>query len=300
MNHSIGVLMGPTGTGKSALALRVAQKRPTVIINADAMQMVADLHILSARPTDAEMQQAEHALYGVLDAAEPTSVARWMERVEPVIRAAWAEGKYPLLVGGTGMYVRALREGLADIPAVPEAIRAELRGWDAAALYAALCAESPESAVQFKPGDTQRLARALGVLRATGKPIQHWQAQPTAPIFPQAQWQMAYLSLPREALYARLDARFACMVQAGALEEVRALMARALPPDTPILRAHGVPELAAYLHGEMALADAVAKAQQNTRNYAKRQMTWLRHQAPDAAVLDAADVSDQALSDALS
>ncbi|PZP86345.1 MAG: tRNA (adenosine(37)-N6)-dimethylallyltransferase MiaA [Azospirillum brasilense] len=289
MNQTIGVLMGPTGTGKSAMALRVAQQRPTVIINADAMQMVAELRVLTARPTVQEEAQAPHALYGVLPAAEPTSVARWLALVRPVIAQAWAEGQYPLLVGGTGMYINALRHGLADMPPVPEHVRAQVRAMDSAALYAALQAEAPESAAHYKPGDTQRLARALEVWRATGQTLQHWQAQRTAPLFPQATFHVAYLNLPRAVLYARLDARFEQMMLQGALDEVRALMALELPADTPVLRAHGAPELAAYLQGSMTREDAVAKAQQNTRNYAKRQMTWLRHQAADAQALSPTD-----------
>lgn len=277
--------MGPTGTGKSALALAVAQARPTVIINADAMQMVADLRTITARPTLKEEAQAEHALYGVLRADEPTSVARWVARVEPVIARAWAEGKLPLLVGGTGMYVKALREGLAAIPPIPAEIRARVRSMDAPALHAAL--KEKEAEAVFKPGDTQRLARALEVIEATGKPIQWWQRQKSKPVFPKAQWRSAYLTLPREELYDRLNRRFVAMMERDALDEVRALMAKNLAADTPILRAHGVPELMAYMRGTMTYEAAVAQAQQNTRNYAKRQMTWLRQQAKDAQALDA-------------
>lgn len=283
--QKIAVLMGPTGTGKSALALAVAKARPTVIINADAMQMVADLRTITARPTVEEAAAAEHALYGVLRADEPTSVARWAALVVPVIERAWQEGKLPLLVGGTGMYVKALRAGLANIPAVPADIRARVRGMDAAALYAELEANGAQA--DFKPGDTQRLARALEVLEATGKPIGWWQAQKSTPAFPNAKWQHAYLTLPREELYARLNHRFMAMMERGAMDEVHALMAKNLAEDTPILRAHGVPELIAYLRGEMAYDDAIAQAQQNTRHYAKRQMTWLRQQAKDAQALDA-------------
>lgn len=277
--------MGPTGTGKSALAIRIAQARPAVIINADAMQMVADLRIITARPSAEEEAQAAHALYGVLRADEPTSVARWLGLVVPVIERAWAEGKLPLLVGGTGMYIQSLREGLAKIPVIPEEIRARMRQMRAPELYAAL--EARGAAADFKPGDTQRLARALEVLEATGKPIQWWQEQKHDPSFPHAQWRSAYLEMPREALYARLNTRFMAMMQQGALKEVQALLDQGLPPDVPINRAHGVPELVAYLRREMTYDDAVAKAQQNTRNYAKRQMTWLRQQAGDAVALDA-------------
>lgn len=276
--------MGPTGTGKSALALEVAQRRPTVIINADAMQMVADLRVITARPTVEEEAAAEHALYGVLRADEPTSVARWVAMVTPVIQLAWAQDKLPLLVGGTGMYVKALREGLANIPAIPADVRTHVRSMDAAALYTALKAKGAEA--EFKQGDTQRLARALEVVEATGKPIGWWQAQKSTPVFAHAVWESAYLQMPRDALYARLNRRFAVMMDAGAMDEVRALMAKNLASDTPILRAHGVPELVAHLRGEMAYADAIAQAQQNTRNYAKRQMTWLRQQAKDSQALE--------------
>lgn len=272
--------MGPTGTGKSALAIAVAQARPAVIINADAMQMVVDLRIITARPSIEEEAQAEHALYGVLPAAEPTSVARWLALVVPVVERAWAEGKLPLLVGGTGMYIKALREGLAAIPPVPDEIRAQVRGMDAPALYAALKARGAEA--DFKPGDTQRLARALEVLLATGKPIAHWQGQKHQPAFADATWRSYYLHMPRETLYARLNQRFLNMMALGALEEVRALLASGIAADTPILRAHGVPELVAHLRGEMPLQSAVEQAQQNTRHYAKRQMTWLRNSAGDA------------------
>lgn len=276
--------MGPTGTGKSALALAVAKAQPTVIINADAMQMVADLRVITARPTVEEEAQAEHALYGVLPGHEPTSVARWLAMVTPVIERAWGEGKLPLLVGGTGMYIKALREGLAAIPPIPDSIRARIRSMDASAIYAALASQG--AAADFKPGDTQRLARALEVFEATGKPIQWWQGQKHHPAFPHAVWQSAYLRMPREALYDRLNRRFEAMMEVGALDEVRALVAKNLSPDMPITRAHGVPELVAYLRGEMAYEDALAKAKQNTRNYAKRQMTWLRHSVGEAQPID--------------
>lgn len=277
--------MGPTGAGKSALALAVAQARPTVIINADAMQMVGVLRVLTARPSVAEEAQAEHALYGVLPPEESTSVARWLALVEPVIRAAWAAQKLPLLVGGTGMYVKALKEGLASIPPIPEAIRAPLRAMEPAEVRAALEVADPAMAARLKAGDSQRNLRALEVRQATGRSLADWQAQAHQPSFPEARWHEAFIDMPKPVLYPRLDARFDLMMQQGALEEVKALLARDVPAGHPILRAHGVPELAAYLRGEMARADAVAKAQQNTRNYAKRQQTWLRNQLGHATAL---------------
>ena len=274
--------MGPTGAGKSAHALAIAARRPTVIINADAMQMVITLRVITARPTIAEEAAAEHALYGVLRPEEPTSVAVWLARVEPVIRRAWTEGKLPLLVGGTGMYIKALMEGLATIPPVPQAVRESVRALDAATVRAQLEARDPAMAAQLKPGDRQRNLRALEVMAATGISLDVWQKQETVRPFPEAAFDVFLAMHAREEIYRRIDARFETMMQNGALEEVRALMALALPPEIPILRAHGVPELMAHLRGEMALADAIAQAQQNTRNYAKRQMTWLRNQLPEA------------------
>ncbi len=270
--------MGPTGAGKSALALEIAQSRPTVIINADAMQMVSALRVLSARPSVAEEAQAEHALYGVLPPASPTSVAVWLGLVGPVIRAAWAAGKQPLLVGGTGMYVKALMDGLADIPAVPK----RARGEDAASLHALLAQKDPRMAARLKPGDTQRIVRALEVIEGTGVSLAAWQERASPPLFPGVPVRCFAMLPERAQMYARIDRRFHIMMENGALEEVRVLMGLGLDPALPILRAHGVPELMAHLRGDMTREDAIAKAQQNTRNYAKRQMTWIRHQLPAA------------------
>ncbi len=282
MHNRIAVLMGPTGAGKSALALGIAARMPTVIINADAMQMVDCLRVITARPSIAEEAQAEHALYGVLAPQESTSVAVWLKRVEPIIHRAWAEGKLPLLVGGTGMYVKALREGLANIPSIPDDIRTRLRALDEASVRAQLEQVDPLMASRLKSGDSQRNLRALEVIETTGISLAEWQSQPTASLFPKASFQHFAIELPREEIYARIDRRFSIMMDAGALEEVHALMALDLDPELPILRAHGVPELIAYLRNEMPLDAAIAKAQQNTRNYAKRQMTWLRNQLPEA------------------
>ena len=286
VHNQIAVMMGPTCSGKSALALALARARPTVIINADAMQMVDGLRVITARPTREEEAQAEHALYGVLKPHVPTTVANWLALVKPAIEQAWAEEKLPLLVGGTGMYVKALMEGLASIAPIPEDIRTALRLMDAARVRAALERKDPAMAAELKPGDSQRNLRALEVIEATGVSLGVWQAQTTHAAFPEARYQRLVVMRERAEMYARIDARFKAMVQNGALEEVRALMALNLNPDLPILRAHGVPELMAHLRGEMALDEAVTKAQQNTRNYAKRQMTWLRNQWQGAAVVN--------------
>jgi tRNA dimethylallyltransferase len=282
------VLMGATGTGKSALARAVAKSRPTVIINADAMQLVGALRILTARPSAGEEAEAEHALYGVLPAEEGTSVARWLALVKPAIESAWNSHKLPLLVGGTGMYIKALMDGLTEIPEIPADIRERIRAMPKDMLHSVLEGKDPAMAAKLKPGDSQRLRRALEVIEATGTSIGEWQLCAATPLFPEARYHCFTLELPRAELYARLDARFRQMVEAGAVDEVRALLALDLPPGLPILRATGVPEIAAYLRGEVPLEKAIGKAQQSTRNYAKRQMTWLRNQMQDAAALPAA------------
>jgi tRNA dimethylallyltransferase len=282
--------MGPTGSGKSAMALAIARTRPTVIINADAMQMVRALRVLSARPSEDEEAAAEHALYGVLAADAPTSVALWLKLVEPVIARAWAEGKLPLLVGGTGMYVKALMEGLATVPPIPPEVRARVRAVAREELHSLLAAKDPGMAAQLKPGDTQRLLRALEVVEATGISLAIWQKQASKPTFPDAEFTSFFVDMPRDTVYANINQRFEKMMENGAVAEVEALLAQNLPADTPILRAHGVPEIAAMLAGTMTPAEAITRAQQYTRNYAKRQMTWIRNQMPDAIPVKAGSI----------
>jgi tRNA dimethylallyltransferase len=287
MGHkSVDILMGPTASGKSAMALEIAGRHPSVIINADAMQMYADLHILTARPDDAELQAAPHALYGAWDGAEHGTAARWVADAAAAIRAAWAQGKRPLLVGGTGMYIRALREGLSAIPAVAGPVRAELMALHQAegteALHALLLAEDPVMEARLKPGDTQRIMRALEVVRATGQSLATWQETKGTPPLPEAEFRLFTLMPERAQLYAQIDRRFLQMMERGVVAEVERLLARDLPAGSPILKAHGVPEIAAMLCGDMPREAAIARAQQNTRNYAKRQMTWIRQQCADA------------------
>jgi len=283
----ISILVGPTGSGKTARALEMAAERPTVIINADAMQMVSTLRVLSARPSVEEESAAEHALYGVLPPSSPTSVAVWLKLVEPAIRTAWEQGKHPLLVGGTGMYLKALMEGLSSIPSIPADIRDAVRATPREALHAKLLKEDVVMAAKLKAGDTQRLLRALEVVLTTGKSLDEWQKASNIKLFPDANFECFAMVMERKQLYQRIDQRFEIMMQHGALDEVKALMALNLHPDTPILRAHGVPELMAYVNGTMTLEDAIAQAQQNTRNYAKRQMTWIRNQLPQATLVSA-------------
>lgn len=277
---TVVIIAGPTASGKSGLALALAEEFGGTIINADSQQLYRDLPILSARPDAAAEARAPHRLYGVLDASERGSAARWRDLAEAEIAAATAAGRLPLLVGGTGLYLRALIHGLAPVPDIPAEIRAE-----GAAIYERvggsgfrdrLAELDPDAAARLPPGDRQRLLRAWEVARATGVPLRDWHRGTAAG----APYRFATILLmpPRERLYPACDARFAAMVAAGALDEVRALAARGLPPDLPAMKGVGVRELLAHLRGELTLDEAIAAGQMATRRYAKRQMTWFRHQ----------------------
>jgi len=276
------LLAGPTASGKSSLALALAEALGGTVINADSLQVYRDLRIVTARPTPAEEARVPHRLYGVLDGDDVCSAARWAGMAADAAREAWTAGRVPILVGGTGLYIKALTEGLAAIPDIPPDIRAAARArlddMGNAAFHADLAARDPEMAARLDPGNSQRLARAWEVLEATGRSLAWWQDQPPAPPPLSARTLTLVLDPEREALRAAIDARFAAMVAAGALDEVRALLARTLPPDRPVMKAVGVPELAAHLRGDIDLATAIARAQAASRQYAKRQRTWLRHQ----------------------
>ena len=239
--------------------------------------------LLSARPAAEEAAVVPHHLFGVADGADGWSVGFWLEAALPLLHAIAARGRRAIVVGGTGLYFRALTRGLADIPAVPAATRqaaAEAYGrLGEAAFRQALEARDPAAAARIAPGDRQRLLRAFEVAEATGKALSDWQADTAAPLASD-RWRGVVLEPDREVLYARCDARLAAMIAAGALEEVRTLMERKLDPLTPVMKAVGVRELAAHLAGELTLAEAIALAQQETRRYAKRQLTWFRNQTP--------------------
>jgi tRNA dimethylallyltransferase len=287
------LIAGPTASGKSALALRLAERLHGEIVNADALQLYADLQVLSARPTAAEMAKAPHHLFGVADGADGWSVGRWLEAALPILAGIAARGRRAIVVGGTGLYFRALTRGLAEIPPVPAAARqTAAEAWERLgedAFRQAVAARDPAAAARIAPGDRQRLLRAYEVAEATGKALTDWQADTAAPLAPD-QWRAVVLEPDREALYARCDARFGAMIDAGALEEVRALTARRLDPLAPVMKAVGVRELAAHLAGDLTLPQAVALAQQETRRYAKRQLTWFRNQTPEwARVRDEGD-----------
>jgi tRNA dimethylallyltransferase len=273
------LVAGPTCSGKSALALGLAERLGGTVINADSMQVYRELRIVSARPSVEEEARAPHALYGVRPAAEPGNAAWWRGAALAAMAAARAEGRLPILCGGTGMYFAALVDGIADIPECGEAARAEAR-WLLAeqgpvALHASLAKVDPATAARLKPGDSQRVARAWEVWRGTGRGLVAWQKEKGTP----APWRFSAILLdpPREALRAAIGGRFAAMLAAGALEEVRALLALGLDPALPAMRAHGVPELAAHLRGEITLAEAERRAGLATGQYTKRQATWFRH-----------------------
>lgn len=278
----VALIAGPTASGKSDLAveLALALGRPCVAINADSAQVYRDLQVLSARPSEAEMRGMPHRLFGAWDGAEACSAADWAARARPEIEDAHLAGQVPILVGGTGLYLRTLLEGIAPIPEIDLAVREEVRALPAEAAFAALQSEDPERAAVLRPGDRQRIARALEVVRSTGKPLAEWQQEPTGGIAEAIDLHPLVLLPPRGWLYERCDLRFALMLERGAIEEVEALLARGLPPTLPVMRAIGVPEIAGYLRGAWSREEAVERGRQATRNYAKRQYTWFRRQPP--------------------
>ncbi len=282
----IQLIAGPTASGKSRLALETAERTGAVILNADSQQLYADLRILSARPTAEDEARAEHRLYGIADAADAWSVGRWSRAVMPVLAELAAEGRPALLVGGTGLYFNALTRGLADIPDIPDSVRDEIGAlYDSAgegSIRRRLVEADPESEAAIAAGDRQRLIRALAVLTVTGQPLSVWRAD-TRPLLTAGSWTAMVIEPPRDRLYAACDARVAAMVEHGALDEVRALVARRLDPTLPAMKAVGVRDFAAHLRGEVSLSEAISAVQQATRNYAKRQLTWFRNQTPDWA-----------------
>lgn len=279
------LIAGPTASGKSALAIALAERTGGVVVNADSMQVYGDLRVITARPTLDEEARCTHRLFGHVDADADYSVGRWTEDAAQTLAEIRAAGRLPIFVGGTGLYFRALTQGLAPVPAIPEEVRLRIRqeaeADSAQVLHARLATRDPLTAFGLRPTDRQRILRALEVVEATGKPLAEWQAQAGAPLLEGAGSFRIVLEVERDALRARIDRRFAEMLEAGALSEVEALLRRGLAPDRTILKAHGVPALMRHLRGEMDLAAAAAEGQADTRRYAKRQQTWFRHQMPD-------------------
>jgi len=279
------LIAGPTASGKSALALELAQKTGGVIINADSMQVYRDLRVITARPTPEEEAKVPHRLYGHVDAAVNFSAGHWVADAAAVLAEARTQNRLPIFVGGSGLYFKALTRGLSAVPPIPpairEGVRARLERDGVEALHAELAQRDPDTAERLKPRDRTRIARALEVVEATGRSLTDWHREGLPPLLPQGQSSALFLAPDRDQLYARIDARFDAMLNAGALEEVAALAARHLDPLLPAMKAHGVPALLGHLRGETTLAEAAAIGRANTRHYAKRQFTWFRHQLPE-------------------
>jgi len=283
IERPLALIAGPTASGKSAVAVKLAQAiehagTKAVIINADSAQVYADLAILSARPDETEMGGIEHRLFGAWDGSQACSAARWAEIARDEIAGCHEQGAVPICVGGTGMYMKVLLDGIAPIPEIDPEIRAVVRALPVEVAYDALMIEDPERATQLEPGDSQRIARALEVKRSTGVTLGDWQLAKTGGIGEEITLFPLILLPERDWLYERCDARFAAMLEAGAIAEVEALIARNLDPDLPVMRAIGVPEIAAFLRDEATRDEVIAAGAQATRNYAKRQYTWFRRQ----------------------
>jgi tRNA dimethylallyltransferase len=279
------LVAGPTASGKSARAIALARDLGGVVINADSMAVYQDLPILSAAPTPDEAGDVPHLLFGHIGAERNYSVGQWLADARAALDEARRRKLLPIFVGGTGMYFKALLHGLSNIPAVPDAVRARIRaeaeGVPTAELHAKLAARDPETAARLRPTDPQRILRALEIFEASGAPLAMFQGAREGALLESARCQCLFLAPPREALNARIDARFDRMMEAGALDEVRSLMARALDPTLPAMRAVGVPGLSAFLRGECSLAAAVEKSKRDSRHYAKRQFTFARTQLPE-------------------
>jgi tRNA dimethylallyltransferase len=288
MSHGVlsaVLIAGPTASGKSALALTVAETIGGTIINADSMQVYRDLRVLTARPALEEEARVPHRLYGHVDAATNYSTGHWLRDVAAALDEVRAAGGVPVFAGGTGLYFKALTSGLAAVPPVPAAIRNAVRGRlqseGVAPLYAELLARDQATAHRLMPNDRSRIARALEVLDATGRSLTDWHKEGMAPLINPAQVAKVFLAVERQALVTRIETRFATMLKAGALDEVKALGERTLDPLLPAMKAHGVPWLLRHLRGEISLDEAADGAIMDTRRYAKRQVTWFRNQMKD-------------------
>jgi tRNA dimethylallyltransferase len=306
MRNTALLIAGPTASGKSALAVALARQMGGVVINTDSMQVYSDLRILTARPSQEEDAAAPHALYGHVDGAVNYSAGHFARDVAPLLQHAQAERRMPILVGGTGLYFKALTQGLSDMPVVPQELRDRVRrdaaGKAAVVLHGELALANAEAAAAVLPTDTQRILRALEIIAATGHAPSHFHAMRVPG--PLSGWRQVavFLAPERAALHEAINDRFRAMLAAGALDEVAALAQRGLDPALPLMRAHGVPALMAHLRGEMALEDAISRGQADTRAYVKRQFTWFRQQMPafvaveptaaPSAVMDALQAAD--------
>ena len=281
-NSEVILIAGPTASGKSALALELAERLGGVVINADSMQVYRDLRIITARPTPEEERRAPHRLYGRVDAAENYSVGRWCTEAAQTLETARRYGRPAIIVGGTGLYFNVLTRGLAAVPPVPKDIRDEVRARLASegvgALHAELKQRDPAAAARLMPGDRARITRALEVVLGTGRSLLDWHQENKPAGLDAAGAAKIFLMPDRDVLFRRISTRFDAMIAAGAIDEVRALAARKLAPDLPAMKAHGVPWLMRHLKGKISLAEAVEGAKRDTRQYTKRQATWFRNQ----------------------
>jgi tRNA dimethylallyltransferase len=278
--NMVALIAGPTASGKTALALHLAKSGNFVIINADSAQVYSDLPILSAQPTPDEQRSVPHHLFGYIDGATPCSAARWASDAKVAIARAHEAGVTPILVGGSGLYIRTLLDGIAPIPEVDPLLRAEIRAMPVDQAFAALQAYDAQVAASLAPTDVSRITRALEVVKSTGNSIATWRATKMGGISADIRLRPLLLLPPRDWLYDRCDKRFELMMERGAIDEVETLLARNLPQDAPVMRAIGVPEISAYLKGTMSRAQAITLGKIATRQYAKRQFTWFRNQAP--------------------
>ncbi len=280
--NTILIIAGPTASGKSGLAIEAAIEFGGVVINADSMQIYQELSILTARPGAEDMARAPHRLYGILPASTACSVGQWRDLAITEIESAWSHGKLPILTGGTGLYFKSLMDGLSDIPDIPDNVRKEARARHAeigaTAFHEELAALDPDSAARLFPSDTQRTIRAYEVFKATGRSLNDWHEDDPATPPLAARYFVIAFEPPREELYATCEARFDQMMENGAVAEAEALLALGLDPSLPAMKALGIAELCHFLKGEMPEEEAIARAKQATRNYAKRQLTWFRNQ----------------------
>ncbi|MFW2853188.1 tRNA (adenosine(37)-N6)-dimethylallyltransferase MiaA [Sphingomonas sp. TX0543] len=278
---TVALIAGPTASGKSALAIALAESANGVVINADASQVYRDLRVISARPDAADEARVPHRLFGYIDGAVACSAAQWAADARLEIAAAHSADRLPVLVGGTGLYLRTLLDGIAPVPEIDATIRAEVRAMPVTETYAALTREDPAAATRLNSGDTTRIARALEVVRSTGRSLADWQVERAGGIGDAIELRPLILLPDRDTLVARCDARLVQMFDHGAVEEVAALVARTdLPDDAPVRRAIGVPEITKMLMGDLTREEALLAAQLSTRRYAKRQYTWFRNQPP--------------------
>lgn len=279
------LIAGPTASGKSALALALAEATGGVVINTDSMQVYRDLRIITARPSPEEEARVPHRLYGYCDAAVNCSAGTWVADAAAALAEARAANRLPIFIGGTGLYFKALTRGLSAVPPIPQRVRDDVRARmerdGVEALHAELARRDPVSGEKLKPRDSARVARALEVIEATGRALPDWHRDGLPPLLEPEGVKAVFLAPERKDLYAQIDRRFTAMMDAGALDEVAALAARKLDPMLPAMKAHGVPALIGYLAGAITLEQAVYTGQIDTRHYAKRQFTWFRHQLPE-------------------